>query len=55
MHFTTPLLVAALAYSAQAQSVTPSKFTPAASNKLDVFFNSTMVKTPGEVLPKAGQ
>jgi hypothetical protein len=40
---------------AQAQSVTPSGFTPSASSKLDVFFNSTMVMTPGQMLSKAGE
>lgn len=55
MYFAKPLILAGLAGLAQAQSVTPSGFTPAASNKLDVFFNSTMIKTPGEVLAKAGR
>lgn len=54
MYFVSSLLVAALAGLAQAQSVTPSGFTPSASSKLDVIFNSTMVMTPGQMLSKAG-
>ncbi|KAJ4347741.1 hypothetical protein N0V95_005143 [Ascochyta clinopodiicola] len=53
MHFASSLLIAALAGLVQAQSVTPSGFTPSAKAKLDVFFNSTMVMTPGQVLSKA--
>ncbi|KZM19953.1 uncharacterized protein EKO05_0010008 [Ascochyta rabiei] len=53
MHFASSLLIAALAGLVQAQSVTPSGFTPIASSKLDVFFNTTMVMTPGQVLSKA--
>ncbi|KAF1928362.1 PEBP-like protein [Didymella exigua CBS 183.55] len=53
MLFTSSVLIAALASLAQAQSVTPSGFTPSASNKLDIFFNSTMVMTPGQMLTKA--
>jgi hypothetical protein len=55
MYFTTSLVAAALAAFTQAQSVTPSGFTPSASSKLDVIFNSTMVMTPGQMLTKAGK
>lgn len=54
MYLTASLFIAGLAGLAQAQSVTPSGFTPSASSKLDIFFNSTMVMTPGQVLAKAG-
>ncbi|KAJ4993539.1 hypothetical protein SVAN01_01087 [Stagonosporopsis vannaccii] len=53
MYLATSLFVAGLASLAHAQSVTPAGFTPSANSKLDVFFNSTMVKTPGEILAKA--
>ncbi|KAF9691303.1 hypothetical protein EKO04_010752 [Ascochyta lentis] len=53
MYFTSSLLVAALAGLVQSQSVTPSGFTPAANNKLDVFFNTSMVMTLGQILSKA--
>ena len=55
MYTASSLIVAALAGLAQAQSVTPAGFTPSASSKLDVFFNSTMVMTPGQILSKAGK
>lgn len=55
MQLGSSLLLAVLAGLAQAQSVTPSGFTPSASSKLDVFFNSTMVTTPGQVLSKTGK
>ena len=54
MLFTSTILIAAMASLAQSQSVTPSGFTPSASSKLDVFFNTTMVMTPGQMLSKAG-
>jgi hypothetical protein len=54
MLFTSSILIAALVSLAQAQSVTPSGFKPSANSKLDVFFNATMVMTPGQVLSKAG-
>ncbi|KAH6638935.1 phosphatidylethanolamine-binding protein [Boeremia exigua] len=53
MYLATSLFVAGLAGLAQAQSVTPAGFTPAAMNKLDVYFNTTIVRIPGQVLPKA--
>ncbi|KAJ8110417.1 hypothetical protein OPT61_g6737 [Boeremia exigua] len=53
MYFASSLLVAGLAGLAQAQSVTPAGFTPPANNKLDLYFNSTMVKLPGQLLAKA--
>ncbi|KAJ4330754.1 hypothetical protein N0V87_009734 [Didymella glomerata] len=53
MLFTSTILIAAMASLAQSQSVTPSGFTPSASSKLDVFFNTTMVMTPGQMLSKA--
>jgi len=46
------LFVATLVGIAQAQ--TPSGFSPATNTKLDVIFNTTTVKEPGELLSKAG-
>ncbi|KAL5115611.1 hypothetical protein ACEQ8H_006498 [Pleosporales sp. CAS-2024a] len=42
-----------LAGMVHAQSQTPKGFKPSANTKLDVFFNTTSVKTPGELLSKA--
>jgi hypothetical protein len=53
MYFSTPVLVAALASIAHAQ--TPPSFTPQVNTKLEVIFNSTMVNTGGEQLAKAGE
>jgi hypothetical protein len=54
MHFTSTLLIAAVASLAHAQqATTPKGFTPSVNTKLDVTFNSTAVKTPGELLSKA--
>lgn len=53
MLFTSSLLVAALIGAAQAQ--TPKGFTPAAKTQLDVLYNGTIVKTPGELLTKEGE
>ena len=50
MHFSSQVLVAALAGIAQAQ--TPRGFKPSVNTKLDVMFNSTAVKSPGELLSK---
>lgn len=48
------VLLAAMASMVHAQSAqTPKGFTPAVNTKLELFFNSTSVKTPGELLPKA--
>lgn len=52
MLFSASFVVAALVGIAQAQ--TPQGFTPAVNTKLEVMFNSTAVKTPGERLAKAG-
>lgn len=49
------LLVAALAASVAHAQSTPQGFTPAVKDKLEVVFNSTTVKTPGELLSKAGE
>ncbi|KAF2702833.1 PEBP-like protein [Pleomassaria siparia CBS 279.74] len=51
MLFAPSLLVVALVGAVQAQ--TPSGFKPAAQKQLDVIYNSTSVKTPGELLSKA--
>jgi hypothetical protein len=61
MYIASSLLVAALATGAIAQkapspsgqAVTPKGFTPAVDTKLELFFNTTSVKTPGELLAKA--
>jgi hypothetical protein len=53
MYLSTPVLVAALASIAHAQ--TPPSFTPQVNTKLEVIFNSTMVNTGGEQLAKAGE
>jgi hypothetical protein len=54
MHITSTILVAALASLAHAQqAATPKGFSPSVNTKLDVTFNSTSVKTPGELLSKA--
>jgi hypothetical protein len=55
MYITSSIVVAALASiaQAQAQAQTPKGFTPSVNTKLDVIFNSTTVKTPGELLSKA--
>jgi hypothetical protein len=53
MYITTSIVVAALASIAQAQAQTPKGFTPSVNTKLDLIFNSTTVKTPGELLSKA--
>ncbi|KAF1918703.1 phosphatidylethanolamine-binding protein [Ampelomyces quisqualis] len=47
------LVVAALASCAIGQAQTPQGFTPSVNTKLEVFFNSNSVKTPGELLSKA--
>lgn len=51
MLFTSSFLLAILAGAAHAQ--TPQGFRPAATKLLDVIFNSTTVKTPGQLLTKA--
>lgn len=51
MYISSSLVVAALASMAHAQ--TPRGFTPAVNTKLELFFNTTSVRTPGELLPKA--
>jgi hypothetical protein len=51
MHFSTSVLVAGLFGLAQAQ--VPSGFTPQATTKLEVIFNTTMVQTAGQQLAKA--
>ncbi|ORX96968.1 phosphatidylethanolamine-binding protein [Clohesyomyces aquaticus] len=51
MLFTTLLSAAALVGVSLAQ--TPQGFTPSVNTKLDVIFNSTVVKKPGELLTKA--
>jgi hypothetical protein len=53
MYLASSIVVAALASIAQAQAQTPKGFTPSVNTKLDVIFNSTTVKTPGELLSKA--
>lgn len=53
MLFTSSLLVAALVGVAQAQ--TPKGFTPSVEKQLDVLYNGTAVKKPGELLTKAGK
>jgi hypothetical protein len=53
MYFSTSVLVAGLVGLAQAQ--VPSGFTPQATTKLEVIFNSTMVSTAGQQLAKAGK
>jgi hypothetical protein len=67
MYIASSLLVAALATGAIAQkatstgqtttptgqAVTPKGFTPSVNTKLELFFNTTSVKTPGELLAKA--
>jgi hypothetical protein len=55
MYFSSSLVAAALVAFAQAQNVVPSGFAPAAKAKLEVFFNSTMVMTPGQLMTKAGK
>ncbi|KAF2685326.1 PEBP-like protein [Lentithecium fluviatile CBS 122367] len=50
MHFSSSVFIAALVGIAQAQ--TPEGFKPSVNTKLDVMFNSTAVKTPGELLSK---
>ncbi|KAH7071373.1 phosphatidylethanolamine-binding protein [Paraphoma chrysanthemicola] len=52
MHFNSAILVAAVACTACAQTV-PRGFTPTTNTKLEVFFNSTSVNTPGQLLSKA--
>ncbi|KAF2021326.1 PEBP-like protein [Aaosphaeria arxii CBS 175.79] len=49
--FTSTVFLLALAGIARAQ--TPQGFTPSVNTKLDVFFNSTSVATPGQRLKKA--
>jgi hypothetical protein len=51
MYFSTSLLVAGVFGLAQAQ--VPSGFTPQATTKLEVIFNTTMVGTAGQQLAKA--
>ncbi|CAG5160394.1 uncharacterized protein ALTATR162_LOCUS5808 [Alternaria atra] len=51
MYFSTSVFVAGLIGLAQAQ--VPSGFTPQATTKLEVIFNSTMVNTAGQQLAKA--
>jgi hypothetical protein len=59
MYFTASLLVAVVAggacaqKSANGQAVTPKGFEPSVNTKLELFFNTTSVKTPGELLSKA--
>jgi phosphatidylethanolamine-binding protein (PEBP) family uncharacterized protein len=54
MYITSSFVLAAVASMVHAQSAqTPKGFTPAAMTKLELFFNTTSVKTPGELLPKA--
>jgi hypothetical protein len=53
MLFTSSLLIAAVVGAAQAQ--TPKGFTPAVTKQLDVLYNGTAVKIPGELLSKAGK
>jgi phosphatidylethanolamine-binding protein (PEBP) family uncharacterized protein len=53
MYITSSLVVAALASCAIAQAQTPRGFTPSVNTKLELFFNTTSVKTPGELLSKA--
>lgn len=50
MHFSASILVVVLAGIARAQ--TPRGFQPSVNTKLDVMFNSTTVRTPGELLSK---
>ncbi|KAF2871246.1 phosphatidylethanolamine-binding protein [Massariosphaeria phaeospora] len=52
MLFTSSFLIAVVVSIAQAQ--TPEGFTPVVSTKLDVVFNSTAVRTSGQLLTKAG-
>jgi hypothetical protein len=53
MHFPASLFVAAIIGLAQAQ--TPSGFKPQIEPKLEVIFNSTMVKTAGQQLTESGE
>jgi hypothetical protein len=53
MHFSSTLLLVTLSGLAQAQ--TPRGFNPSVNTKLDVMFNSTTVKTPGELLSKQSE
>lgn len=53
MYITSSMVVAALASCAVAQAQTPKGFTPSVNTKLELFFNSTSVKTAGELLSKA--
>ncbi|OAL04435.1 PEBP-like protein [Phaeosphaeriaceae sp. SRC1lsM3a] len=53
MYITSSMVVAALASCAIAQAQTPKGFTPSVNTKLEVLFNTTSVKTPGELLSKA--
>jgi phosphatidylethanolamine-binding protein (PEBP) family uncharacterized protein len=53
MYISSSIAVVALASMAYAQSQTPKGFKPAVDTKLELFFNTTSVKTPGELLPKA--
>ncbi|KAH7135027.1 phosphatidylethanolamine-binding protein [Dendryphion nanum] len=51
MFFASSVLVAALVSIVQAQ--TPSGFEPSVKTQLNVFFNSTAVSSPGQLLTKA--
>ncbi|XP_014559820.1 hypothetical protein COCVIDRAFT_90984 [Bipolaris victoriae FI3] len=51
MFFSTSILAIAIAGLVQAQA--PPGFTPEAANKLEVIFNSTMIDTPGQLIPRA--
>ncbi|KAF2024530.1 PEBP-like protein [Setomelanomma holmii] len=51
MYITSALLLAAGAGIAHAQT-TPKGFTPSTNTKLEVFFNSASVATPGQLLSK---
>jgi hypothetical protein len=53
MRFSASLFVAAIIGLAQAQ--TPSGFKPQVTTKLEVIFNSTMVKTAGQQLTESGE
>jgi hypothetical protein len=52
MHITQAVLVAVVASIAHGQTV-PKGFTPTTNSKLELFFNSTSVTTPGQLLSKA--
>lgn len=53
MYFSKSIVVANLMGLALAQ--VPKGFTPEAKSKLEVMFKAVTVKTPGEMLPKAGK